>query len=334
MTNSNKFIPATYEINHQLPLTLMSLNDWSFITATGIDAEKYLQGQLTADITALTAKQHIFTAHCNAKGKIWSTLRLFHYNEGFGYILRTSVAVKQLTELKKYAVFSKIILSQKSNIMLLGIAGEGARNALNNHFSLLPDREKSIIYLEKTILLYFSLPFERFLIVTDSVTATELTKYFPQHGDSQQWLALDIAAGIANIDIENSEQFTPHAVNLQALPASISFQKGCYSGQETVARAKYRGSNKRAMFWLAGTGNSLPKSGESIEWKIGDNWRRTGTVLATASLTKGLISLQVVMNNNMDKESIFRLNGEINSKLTIQPLPYLLTEENSISIDC
>ncbi|MGP1955141.1 MAG: CAF17-like 4Fe-4S cluster assembly/insertion protein YgfZ, partial [Arsenophonus sp. NC-QC1-MAG3] len=108
----------------------------------------------------------------------------------------------------------------------------------------------------------------------------------------------------------------------------------CYSGQETVARAKYRGSNKRAMFWLAGTGNSLPKSGESIEWKIGDNWRRTGTVLATASLTKGLISLQVVMNNNMDKESIFRLNGEINSKLTIQPLPYLLTEENSISIDC
>ncbi|MFP3013484.1 MAG: tRNA-modifying protein YgfZ [Arsenophonus sp. NC-QC1-MAG3] len=327
MINSNKFIPETYEINHQLPLTLMSLNDWSFITATGIDSEKYLQGQLTADIVALTEKQHIFTAHCDAKGKILSTLRLFRYNEGFGYILRTSVAVKQLTELKKYAVFSKIILSHKSNIILLGIAGQGARNALSNYFSILPDREKPIIYLGKTILLHFSLPFERFLIVTDSATGTELTKYFPQYGDSQQWLALDIAAGIPNIDIENSKQFIPQAVNLQALPGSISFQKGCYSGQETVARAKYRGSNKRAMFWLAGTGNSLPKAGEAIEWKIGDNWRRTGTVLASARLRKSLISLQVVMNNNMDKESIFRLTGENNSKLTIQPLPYLLAEE-------
>ncbi|MGP1958974.1 MAG: tRNA-modifying protein YgfZ [Arsenophonus sp. NC-CH8-MAG3] len=327
MTNSNKFIQATCEINHQLPLTLMLLNDWSFITATGVDAEKYLQGQLTADIVALTAKQHILTAHCDAKGKIWSTLRLFHYNEGFGYILRTSVAIKQLTELKKYAVFSQITFSQQSNAVLLGIAGQGARNALNSHFSILPNREKPIIHLGQTILLHFSLPFERFLILTDSATATELTKYFPQHGDSQQWLALDIAAGIPNIDIENSEQFIPQAVNLQALPASISFQKGCYSGQETVARAKYRGSNKRAMFWLAGAANTLPKAGDAIEWKIGDNWRRTGTVLATASLTNGLISIQVVMNNNIDKESIFRLAGEINSELTIQPLPYLLTEE-------
>lgn len=327
MISLNKFTPTTGKIEHQLSLTLMTLNDWSFITATGVDAEKYLQGQLTADITTLTPQQHILTAHCDAKGKIWSTLRLFHYNEGFGYILRTSVAAKQLSELKKYAVFSQITLSQQPNIMLLGVAGQGARNRLNNHFSQLPDQEKAVIHLEQMTLLHFSVPSERFLIVTDSATATELTKHFPQHGDSQQWLAFDIAAGIANIDVENSEQFIPQAVNLQALPASISFHKGCYSGQETVARAKYRGANKRAMFWLAGTANTLPKTGEAIEWKIGDNWRRTGTVLAAVNLAKGFISVQVVMNNDMAKESVFRVAGEEQSQLTIQPLPYLLTEE-------
>ncbi|MFP3029250.1 MAG: tRNA-modifying protein YgfZ [Arsenophonus sp.] len=324
MINQNKFIPSTCKVDHQLPLTLMSLNDWSFITATGIDAKKYLHGQLTADIVTLPTKQHIFTAHCNAKGKMLSTLRLFHYNEGFGYILRASVAAKQLSELKKYAVFSQITLSQQPNIMLLGVAGQGARNALNSHFHILPDREKPVIHLEKTTLLHFSLPSERFLIVTNSVTSSKLIKYFPQHSCSQQWLAFDIAAGIANIDIENSEQFIPQAVNLQALQSSISFQKGCYSGQETVARAQYRGANKRAMFWLAGTANTMPKTGEAIELKIGDNWRRTGTILAAATIRSGLISLQVVMNNNMDKESVFRLTSEINSKLTIQPLPYLL----------
>ncbi|HGJ5856902.1 tRNA-modifying protein YgfZ [Arsenophonus nasoniae] len=327
MISLNKFTPTTGKTKHQLPLTLMTLNDWSFITATGVDAEKYLQGQLTADITTLTPQQHILTAHCDAKGKMWSTLRLFHYNEGFGYILRTSVAAKQLSELKKYAVFSQITLSQQPNIMLLGVAGQGARDRLNNHFSQLPDQEKAVIHLEQTTLLHFSVPSERFLIVTDSATATELTKHFPQHGDSQQWLAFDIAAGIANIDVENSEQFIPQAVNLQALPASISFHKGCYSGQETVARAKYRCANKRAMFWLAGTANTLPKTGEAIEWKIGDNWRRTGTVLAAVNLAKGFISVQVVMNNDMAKESVFRVAGEEQSQLTIQPLPYLLTEE-------
>lgn len=327
MISLNKFTPATSKTEHKLPLTLMSLNDWSFITATGIDAEKYLQDQLTADIATLTPQQHLFTAHCDAKGKMWSTLRLFHYNKGFGYILRSSVTAKQLSELKKYAVFSQITLIHQPNIVLLGIAGQGARDTLNNHFSQLPNQEKPVIHLEQTTLLHFNVPFERFLIVTDRTTAAELAKHFPQHGDSQQWLALDITAGIANIDIENSEQFIPQAVNLQALPASISFQKGCYSGQEMVARAKYRGANKRAMFWLSGTANMLPKTGEAIEWKIGNNWRRIGTVLAAVNLAKGFISVQVVMKNDMAKESLFRVVGEEKSQLTIQPLPYLLTEE-------
>ncbi|HGJ5875610.1 MAG TPA: tRNA-modifying protein YgfZ [Arsenophonus sp.] len=327
MISLNKFIPATYKTDQQLPLTLMLLNDWSFITATGVDAEKYLQGQLTADIAALSPQQHVFTAHCDAKGKMWSTLRLFHYKEGFGYILRTSVATKQLSELKKYAVFSQITLSQQHNIILLGVAGHGAHEALKSHFAQLPNKEKSVIHLEQTTLLHFSLPTERFLIATDIATATKLTKHFPMHGDSQQWLALDIAAGIANIDVENSEQFIPQAVNLQALPDSISFHKGCYSGQEMIARAKYHGANKRAMYWLTGTANRLPKANEAIEWKIGDNWRRTGTILAIVKLTDTTISVQIVMNHDILKESVFRLVGDEQSQLTIQPLPYSLTKE-------
>lgn len=90
-----------------LPLTLVSLDEWSLITATGADSEKYLQGQLTTDITALPVTTHTLSAHCEAKGKMWSTLRFFHMQDGFAYILRKNVAQKQLTELKKYAVFSK-----------------------------------------------------------------------------------------------------------------------------------------------------------------------------------------------------------------------------------
>ncbi|MGP1958240.1 MAG: tRNA-modifying protein YgfZ [Arsenophonus sp.] len=325
MINLNESKLDNYIVNNQIPLMLMVLNDWSFITVTGTDAKKYLQGQLTTDITVLDFNKHILTAHCDAKGKMWSTLRLFYYKTGFGYILRTSVAMKQLNELKKYAIFSQIKFKQYNDIILLGIAGKGAREALNKHFNQLPDQEKSIIHFNRTTLLYFNLPSERFLIITDSDIANELKKYFLHHSDSQQWLAFDIIAGFANIDINNITQFIPQAVNLQDLPGSISFRKGCYSGQETIARAKYRGMNKRAIFWLEGIAKRLPKIGESIEWQLGDNWRHIGRILAAVKLTNKTIIIQIVMNYDMPKESIFRLSGEKQSQLTINGFSHLLT---------
>ncbi|MGP1939334.1 MAG: tRNA-modifying protein YgfZ [Arsenophonus sp. ET-DL9-MAG3] len=318
MMTINEFISKAYEIDFQLPLTLMLLNDWSFITVTGNDAKKYLQSQLTADIFELKSKHHVFTAHCNAKGKIWSTLHLFYYKEGFGYILRTSVAKKQLNELKKYAIFSQITFKQQCDIMLLGITGQGARDALNKYFYQLPDHKNQIIHFEKTTLLYFNLPFERFLIITDSITTVTLTKYFQEYSDSQQWLALDIAAGFANIDIENSGLFIPQAVNLDALPGSISFNKGCYSGQEIIARTKYHSANKRSIFWLLGTAKKLPKTGEAIELQLGNNWRQIGTILGAVKLTDTIISIQIIMNYDIPKESIFRLLEEKQSKLFIK----------------
>ncbi|MGP1931221.1 MAG: tRNA-modifying protein YgfZ [Arsenophonus sp. ET-YP4-MAG3] len=323
----NKFISKTYEIDYQLPLTLMLLNDWSFITAKGNDAKKYLQSQLTTDIFALSSKQHVFTAHCNAKGKMWSTLHLFYYKEGFGYVLRASVAKKQLSELKKYAIFSQITIKQQSDIILLGIAGQGARDALNKYFYQLPDHEKQIIHFKKTTLLYFNLPSERFLIITDNTTTIKLIKYFKEYSDSQQWLALDISAGFANIDIENSGLFIPQAVNLDTLPGSISFNKGCYSGQEIIARTKYRNANKRSIFWLLGIANKLPKIGEPIELQVGNNWRHIGTILAAVKLTNTTISIQVIMNYDVLKESVFRLLGEEQSKLIIKRFPYSLVKE-------
>ncbi|WP_395496484.1 tRNA-modifying protein YgfZ [Arsenophonus endosymbiont of Lipoptena cervi] len=312
-----------YEIHNQYPLTLLLLNDWSFITATGIDVVQYLQGKLTADITKLTRQQHILTAHCDANGKILSIIRLFYYKKGFAYILRTSVAAKQLYELTKYAVFSQITIREQHDITLLGVIGQEACNKLSNYFSQLPDLENPIIHLKKTTLLYFNLPYERFLIITDSNTAVTLKKDFPKHGNSQQWLSFDIASGFANIDIENSQKFIPQAVNLQALKSSISFKKGCYSGQEIIARVKYRGLNKRSMFWLTGISNIIPKIGSPIEWKIGNNcWRSIGTILAAVKLTNNFISVQVIMNHDMSIKSTFRIPGVETSNLTIQPLPY------------
>lgn len=312
-----------------LPLTLISLDDWSLITATGADSEKYLQGQLTADIAALPTTEHTLAAHCEAKGKMWSTLRIFHQQAGFAYILRKNVAEKQLSELKKYAVFSKVTFTENTDAVLLGLAGQGAAQALSEFFPEIPRKANEVVNHQNSYLLQLPLPTERFLIVTDEETAKKLATTLPaETRDSEQWLALDIEAGYPIIDTPNIEQFLPQATNLQALPLSICFKKGCYTGQEMVSRAKFRGANKRAMYLLSGGAAQLPEIGGSVEWQLGeDKWRKTGTVLSAVRMADNTIITEVVMNNDMDADSVFRVQGDTTSRLTIKPLPYSLEDE-------
>lgn len=322
------FPPRLPTSSARLPLTIMTLNDWALVNVTGADAEKYLQGQVTADVEQLTTTQHVLCAHCDAKGKMWSNLRLFRRGEGFAFIERRNLLQAQLAELKKYAVFSKVTFTPDDETVLLGVAGFQARAALANVFNTLPDAENPAVEEAGTTLLWFGLPAERFMLVTEAATAQKLAEKLDgeaQHNDSLQWLALDIEGGLPVIDSVNSAQFIPQATNLQAL-GGISFKKGCYTGQEMVARAKFRGANKRALWYLAGSASRQPEAGEDLEMKMGDNWRRTGTVLAAGLLEDGRLLIQAVMNNDLEPDSIFRVREDNGSELKIEPLPYSLEE--------
>ncbi|KAA8669829.1 tRNA-modifying protein YgfZ [Pantoea dispersa] len=312
----------------RLPLTLMSLDEWALVSVQGKDSTSYLQGQLTLDVAALDAAQHRPAAHCDAKGKMWSNLRLFHRGEDYAYVVRRNLREQQVTELKKYAVFAKVTIAADDDAVLLGVAGFQARAALANVFATLPDATTPVVQQDDTTLLWFAEPAERFLLVTTPAQAEALQQKLAgeaQLNDSTQWLALDIAAGVPVIDSATTAQLIPQATNLQALDA-ISFKKGCYTGQEMVARAKFRGANKRALYWLAGSASKVPDAASSLELQMGDKWRRTGTVLSGVQLDDGSVWVQAVLNNDLEPDSVLRVEGDESGKLTIQPLPYSLEE--------
>lgn len=320
------FSPRQPAASARLPLTLISLDDWALATLVGADAEKYLQGQVTADVSQMTEHQHLLAAHCDPKGKMWSNLRLFRRQDGFAFIERRSLRDDQLKELKKYAVFSKVTIAPDDEHVLLGVAGFQARAALKNLFNELPDAEKQLVSEGETSILWFEHPAERFLLVTDAATAERVTEALrgeAQFNNSQQWLALNIEAGLPVIDAANSAQFIPQATNLQAL-GGISFKKAV-----TPARRWSRGQNSAArisaLWTLAGHASRVPEAGEDLELKMGENWRRTGTVLAAVQLDDGRLLVQAVMNNDMEADSVFRVRDDANT-LSIEPLPYSLEE--------
>ena len=322
------FPPRQPVASSRLPLTLVSLEDWALVSVQGADSTSYLQGQVTLDVAALPAEKHLPCAHCDAKGKMWSNLRLFHRGEGYAYLVRRGLRDMQIAELKKYAVFSKVTIAADDNVVLLGVAGFQARAALTNRFAALPDAQTPVVQDGDSTLLWFATPAERFLLVTNVEKASELKQALvgeAQLNDSQQWLALDIEAGLPVLDEKTSAQLIPQATNLQALEA-ISFKKGCYTGQEMVARAKFRGANKRALYWLAGKAGRVPAAGDALELKMGENWRRTGTILAAVQLESGDVWVQAVLNNDLQAESVLRVQGDEGGQLAIQPLPYSLAE--------
>ncbi|EGV07099.1 folate-binding protein YgfZ [Haemophilus pittmaniae HK 85] len=269
--------------------------DWELIEISGPDAQKYLQGQLTCDVNALAAGASTLTAHCDPKGKMTSIFRLLKVSEQQFFMLINKGLFTALDALKKYAVFSKVTFTPL-DWQIVGVI-DCHCGKVNPQYRLELDEQRAI-FLNPTAL---------------EVSLSDCP---------EQWATADILAGLPHLTAATQNEFIPQALNLQAIEQAVSFSKGCYIGQETVARAKYRGINKRAMFILQGTGSSLPQSGSALEMQLENGWRQTGCII-NAVQYEGKLYLLAVLNQEIEAQTALRLPDD-HSPLQILPLPYTL----------
>lgn len=277
------------------PNMICHLKQFALIQIEGGDAEKFLQGQLTCDVEKLTEGESTLTAHCDAKGKVNAIFRLIRTEpQCFYALVKKSIASNALEELKKYSVFSNVHFTLL-DWDIVGLVGEKINDICSEVPAQIrvqiPTKQPRVILLNPTS-----------LDLTDNVV-------------SDVWELLDIQDGIPNLAPQTQNEFIPQALNLQDIEQAISFQKGCYIGQETVARAKYRGINKRATFTLVGESIELPPQiGTEIEMSVEGKWRKTGTILNQARLDN-VLWLQVVLNTPIEEGTEFRLSE--NTSLSI-----------------
>ena len=279
------------------------LTHYSLIQIEGTDAEKYLQGQLTCDVTKLAAGESTLTAHCDPKGKMSALFRLIRQDEQTFYmLLKSELLPSALDQLKKYAVFSKVTFTSL-DWQILGAAGTKGIEKCGQFSAQIRIDVKA--------------QQPRMILLNPTRLALEPTV------EAEAWDLLDIQDGIPSLAAATQLEFIPQALNLQSIEQAISFQKGCYIGQETVARAKYRGANKRALFIFAAQTQTLPDIGSALEMALGDNWRATGTI-ASAVNFHGVLWLQAMLNTPLEEGQAFRLPN-CQTLLDMQPLPYELS---------
>ncbi|EKM22466.1 tRNA-modifying protein YgfZ [Vibrio sp. HENC-03] len=317
-----RFSPLNLSTQDALPeLSISLLDNLGMITMIGDDKKSYLHGQVTCDVVSLEKDQSMLGAHCDAKGKVWSVFRLFHHNDGYAMVQPKSAIEVELKEIKKYAVFSKVTIEESSDVVL-GVAGENA----DAFISTLNADSGDVRTVEGGTAV--KVASNRWLLALTAEAAQSLVE------DSQAtltthelWTRFDIEAALPYVAADAQNEHIPQALNVQAL-GGISFTKGCYTGQETVARAKYRGTNKRAMYIVKGaTAEALDESTIELERSVGENWRSVGALLTHYQFSDNQAMGLIVLPNNLDDDTRLRLVAQPESEWEIAALPYSLDDE-------
>ena len=314
----------TQPLNCQLiPLQL------GLLAVRGPDAVKFLQGQVTCDVKELENNQTRLGAHCNPKGRMLASFRALQVSPDEIWLLLPSDQIEAArTSLGKYIVFSKAsLVDLGDHWRLWGLCGADAGAELIHHFRQLPPEIGSWCAGEGFWIV--KVEAERFLLGLAS-KAEGLSQLLAERAElvsDNYWTLLDIASGLGEVRAASRELFTPQSLNFQ-LVNGISFRKGCYTGQEIVARLHYRGALKRHMYRFAleaeePTTHLLPSPGQRV---VNSDGQHIGELVIAAF--SGAHQLELLANVAEDQcENAFLLWPEsdpVPKKLGLLPLPYAI----------
>ena len=305
-------IPSSIQLFPVSP-TLFPLTRLGIIRLSGADRVKYLQGQVSCDVQALQLGQQCLGAHCDAKGKMWSSFRLLVLEDALLLLTEMSLLPRSLAELKKYGVFAKVeIQDASSEYQLTGLAGTGSDDWMRQQHGL---SESGVLAAGMAA----RIEADRWLLLTQSAAVSGLVQQ--QEAD---WWGMEILAGLPHMSAEHQGEYIPQMVNLHAL-GGISFTKGCYMGQETIARAKYRGANNRGLFILQGQSSHPLRVADTLEVALGDQWKRSGQILDCWQQDDHVL-LTAVLPLDTEPQARFRSKEYPESSLSLLPLPYSLQD--------
>lgn len=270
---------------------LCDLSHMGLLELDGADAVSFLQGQVTNDVKQLDGGNAHYSAYCSPKGRMLALFLAFAHN-GHLHLQMPKALIEPIAKrLKMYVLRSKVSIQDMSEqTFKFGISGHQASVLLAKHFPSLPQQALQLITHPNgtVILLPGNLP--RYEILSNMEHATALWRSLTEHckvADADYWEWLEIQSGIPEIYPATQEEFVPQMLNLDLLNA-INFKKGCYTGQEIVARTHYLGTVKRRM-QLAQT-KSPVQIGDDVK---NDKQEIIGKVVRCAAAPEGNFDLLI-----------------------------------------
>ena len=297
-----------------------NLSTYALLRVQGEDAQNFLQGQLTCDVNALETGECSYGAYCTAKGRMLGSFLIFRDNEGYALLMSRDIAAATQKRLQMFVLRAKVKIEDLSErTVLLGLSGSHAGAAFTEAGYAPSDAAMRIENHGACIVL--RLDDKRYIaLIEDETLARSLWQQFKLSlkpvGDAC-WQWLDIVRGIPWITAPTQEQFVPQMANLEKI-GGVSFKKGCYPGQEIVARTQYLGKANRRMR-LAHCAAQVQTGDAVYGASLGD--QACGMVANAAPAPEGGWDALVVLNNGA-LEGPVHAQGLQGPTLDFRALPY------------
>lgn len=304
------------------PVSASPLTQYDFVYLDGPESSKFLQGQTTCDWNQVSAEQASRGAYCNIKGRVMSSFLALAPDANSAVLrMRSDICESTRSLLAKYIVFSKAEIStQPKRYHAIGLWGEKASEAVRKLFGNAPSAELSSLATDRGFVIQLDAAGTRFECWLSDEGAAELWPEIlacAQVCPSDEWERGNIAAGLAEICATTQDQFIPQQINYQLINA-VNFKKGCYTGQEIVARMQYRGKLKKRLYHLRSDG---PCEAELLGDIVNAEGKSVGAIAAAVN-SEQHSELLAMLNVDAIDQALFV--GASNSPATIIELPYPL----------
>jgi folate-binding protein YgfZ len=298
------------------------LENSGILGVSGRDAIQFLQGYITNDALQLSPEIWQPGAFCNLQGRMVANFRMVNHT---GQLLikmdRHLVDVVQQF-LQKYIVFSKAETQNLTDSYCqIGVAGAAAVSVLADIFGSVPEEAQTSSVHDGNVIVLIPGEGPRYELWLQSDTSAATLDALGKHlvpVDEQAWRLQEIQSGWAWITAGTSEQFIPQMMNLQAQDA-ISFEKGCYLGQEIVARMQYLGQLKKRMHRYRVNTDNPPRVGDKI---LTSDAKVTGEIVSWATENADPTAIAYEMLAVVRDTETDSLHLESGAQLELMPLPY------------
>ena len=299
------------------------LSHFSLLQISGNDAFEFLHGQITGDLQQLKLHGRLFSAWCLPNGRVICTFIIFTRDDSYFLVLPSMLKDKIVKRLSMFILRAQVTLKDVTDdYALMGLAGHdiektlvlSATDKLPGTGSMIQSEHFSCIVLWDKIPRYIlAIKIEHIAGLLDRITASSTS------GERTGWSLLDIEAGLPWITNSTSELFLPQMLNIDQIHG-LSFQKGCYPGQEVIARLHYRGQLKRKMYLGSGQAGITPGAGDRLVHK--NSGAVAGDVIDAELHPSGSFRLLAVVETQYVDSDELCLEAAVDISVKLQPITY------------
>ncbi len=317
----NATTPDRFSIDLDKP-SLVKIDHLACYQIDGEDAAQFLQGQFSNDINAISPATGQLSSYSTPKGRMLAIFYICKRGDEFLLIISKDIAEAIMERLQMYIMRSKVSIKALDETSLIGLCNDASGEILNSLKLEVPKDEYQVSTSNALVCMNIPGISPRYLIIGDETLHKEITSLDTNNINvysNTYWQWLDIMAGIPNITINTQEAFVPQMANMELIEG-VSFSKGCYPGQEIVARLHYLGNTNRRMFRIEVEQDEPINIGDDIYTQDSD--QPIGKFMSVITEAGKKYSGLAVLRIEAVKQNQLAIGSPSGNSAQIMPLPY------------